>query len=563
VQHHAASVLVIGGGVAGLTAALHAAEATDVTLLSRDPLLEVNSAHAQGGIAVVLDITDTPLQHIEDTLVAGAGLSDLEAVETLVRESPVLMHDLARAGVPFDREDDRFVLGLEGGHSHRRILHVGDKTGQALMQALIRRARAHPHLHILEGYQAVDLLDAYGRCSGALALDSSGSYHAFSAGATILAMGGAGALYGLTSNQPGALGEGIALAYRLGAEVADMEFVQFHPTVLRTRAGQGFLISEAARGEGGRLLTPAGLRFMPDNDPRGELAPRDIVTRGIVRAMQQEQCDYVLLDLMHLSRHYLQRRFPTIYRRCCAEGIDPSTTPIPVAPAAHYLMGGIRTDLDQATSIPGLYAAGECACTGVHGANRLASNSLLECLVSGRRAGRAALACTSEPLSRAVGDAWYAAPAAHRALARVAPRPTRTVEQAPAASLAHLAEIMRTFGGPLRSGSGLAEALAALEQFPLQCGSNDPHAITLANAALTARLIIASALARQESRGAHFRHDFPATDATWQVHLVLQREQPPRTVETVAQVAVPVRVERAAAGRNQPPVCSPGAPALQ
>ncbi|HET9224657.1 MAG TPA: FAD-binding protein, partial [Roseiflexaceae bacterium] len=269
--------------------------------------------------------------------------------------------------------------------------HAGDATGWALTSVLADRARACPRIRILEGYQVVDLLGEPGACAGALALDQRGGWHLFAAGATILATGGAGALYGLTSNQPDALGEGIALAYRAGAEVADMEFIQFHPTVMRTRAGQGFLISEAVRGEGARLLTPRGERFMPAYDPRAELAPRDVVARGIAAAMRQANADHVLLDLTHLAADYLEQRFPTIWARCRFEGMDPASQPIPVAPAAHYTMGGIRTDLDGATSLAGLYAAGECACTGVHGANRLASNSLLECLVFGRRAAAAAL----------------------------------------------------------------------------------------------------------------------------------------------------------------------------
>jgi len=530
VQQQRTEILVVGGGAAGLAAALQAARHVDVTLLTREELPTSNSAWAQGGIAAALDAEDSPTLHVEDTLVAGAGLSDPAAVALLTRTAPRLMRELAGLGVPFEQEAGAFVLGLEGGHSRRRVLHVRDATGWALTSTLIERARSHPRIRICEGYQAVDLLDDLGCCAGVLARDSRGGRHRFRAQATILATGGAGALYGLTSNQPNALGEGVALAFRAGAEVADMEFVQFHPTVLRTSDDQGFLISEAARGEGGRLLTPGGQRFMPAYDPRAELAPRDVVTRGIFAAMQRAGVDHVLLDLTHLPVDYLQRRFPTIYARCRAEGFDLAVEPVPVAPAAHYLMGGIRTNLDGATSLPGLYAAGECACTGVHGANRLASNSLLECLVFGRRAAEAALNA-GEPIRGFADarrpDAWYYP---------VTATPQSRSMPAPEAGHRVLAQIMRRYAGPLRSGAGLEEALRRLAAFPNQATSLDAQALTLTNAALTARLIVTSALLREESRGAHFRTDFPTTQPEWQVHTVLSRGQAPFTVTTVAEM---------------------------
>jgi L-aspartate oxidase len=431
------------------------------------------------------------------------------------------MRELAALGVPFQRSDDAFALGLEGGHSRRRIVHVGDATGWALTSTLTERARAHPRVRILEGYQAVDLLDSGGRCAGVLARDGAGAWHRFTAAATILATGGAGALFGLTSNQPGALGEGIALAYRAGAAVADMEFVQFHPTVLRTRAGHGFLISEAVRGEGARLLTPAGKRFMPAYDPRAELAPRDVVARGIFAAMRREGADHVLLDLTHLTESDLRRRFPTIYARCRSEGFDPANTLIPVAPAAHYLMGGIRTDLDGATSLAGLYAAGECACTGVHGANRLASNSLLECLVFGRRTGDAAAKIADCRLQ--IAD-----------YQQTEPNLQSTICDLQFSWRDELASLMTAHAGLARSREGLMAALERLSAFPLQAG--DADSITAANAALAARLIVTSALLREESRGAHFRADFPAADDAWRLHLVLECGQTARATETVARM---------------------------
>ncbi|GIV90988.1 MAG: L-aspartate oxidase [Chloroflexus sp.] len=510
-------VLVIGAGAAGLTAALAAAAAgARVLVLARGTLPESNSAWAQGGIAAALDPTDSPHLHIADTLAAGAGLCDVAAVTTLAHEAPTLMRELAALGVPFERDADRFALGLEGGHSRRRIVHVGDATGWAVTRVLIDRVRATPRITVREQAQAIELLTAGKRVVGALVRLADGTWWRVLAAATVLATGGAGALYGLTSNQPIALGEGIALAYRAGAEVADMEFVQFHPTVYRTRDGHGFLITEAARGEGGRLYTPSGRRFMPDYDPRAELAPRDVVTRGIMAAMQAEGCDYVLLDLTHLPADRIEHHFPTIVARLRADGIDPVRDPIPVAPAAHYLMGGVRTDLNGATNLPGLFAAGEVACTGVHGANRLASNSLLECLVFGRRAGEAAATWRRIPLP--LPD----------------PLPVSlTTTAVPVAWREHLATIMRA-AGPLRHGDTLRRALIELESWPMIADPFDPEAITAVNAGLTARLIVASALLRTESRGGHFRQDYPQSDEAWRKHTILRLRTPPCFAPTIA-----------------------------
>jgi L-aspartate oxidase len=524
-RRHTTGLLIVGGGAAGLAAALRAAEHTNVTLLTRTPLLESNSARAQGGVAAALDIDDAPPLHVADTLKAGAGLCDEAAVAALVDAAPALMHELAALGVPFEHVGDRFALGLEGGHSQRRILHVGDATGWALTTTLAERARAHPHISIREGYQAVDLLEADSRVVGVLALDAAGTWHQLSAGATILATGGAGALYGLTSNGPAALGEGIALAYRAGAAIADMEFVQFHPTVLRTRSGEGFLITEAARGEGARLLTPGGRRFMLSYDPRAELAPRDVVARGIFAAMQADGSDHVLLDLTHLPAAEIERRFPTICARCRAEGLDPAHEPIPVAPAAHYLMGGICSGLDGATSLPGLYAAGECACTGVHGANRLASNSLLECLVFGQRAASAALKYMAQP--RLEFRDWRL---------EIDPDQSHISNlQPPSNWRGELAQLMREHAGLIRSAEGLRSTLRRLDAFPRQASTTGSDAMTATNAVLAARLVVAGALLRAESRGAHFRTDFPTTSRTWQGHMIFQRGRQPQLAATVAE----------------------------
>lgn len=498
-------LLIIGGGAAGLAAALRAAERASVTLLTHGALPQSNSAWAQGGIAAALASGDTPALHVADTLIAGAGLSDPVVSALLAQEAPALMHDLAALGVPLDTHNGMFDLGLEGGHSQRRIVHAADATGHALIATLAACASAHPRITIVERCHLVDLLGTAGSVSGALALDADGVLVAFHAAATILATGGAGALYGLTSNHPWAVGEGIAAAYRAGAEVADMEFVQFHPTVFRTRAERGFLLSEALRGEGALLLSPAGERFMPAYDPRAELAPRDIVARGIAATMRASGADHVLLDARPLGTALLAQHFPTISARLRAEGLDPACTPIPVAPAAHYLMGGIRTDASGATTLRGLFAAGECACTGVHGANRLASNSLLECLVFGRRAADAALRA--------------ATPAARVARRSRVEEPTSRLT---VRTLGQIQQLMRAHVGLLRDGVGLQHASTWLAQCP-QTADAYRDQITVANAALCARLITAAALARSESRGAHSRSDFPASDPAWQQHIALAR----------------------------------------
>jgi L-aspartate oxidase len=526
-------VLVIGAGAAGLAAALTAAQHTHVTVLARTTLPESNSAWAQGGIAAALDAHDTPRAHVADTLVAGAGLSDGGAVATLAEAAPDLMRELAALGVPFERTAaGGFALGLEGGHSRRRIVHVGDATGWAVTRVLIARAQAHPNITMLENAQAVDLLDEDGMICGAL-VHTPGGWFSIHAAATVLASGGAGALYGLTSNQSVALGEGIAMAYRAGAEVADMEFVQFHPTVYRTRAGQGFLITEAARGEGGMLRDIHGERFMPAYDERAELAPRDVVTRGIYAAMRRSDADHVYLDLRHLPAERIEHHFPTICERLRADGIDPVTDLIPVAPAAHYLMGGVRTDLDGATNLPGLYAAGEVSCTGVHGANRLASNSLLECLVFGRRAGEAAtrqMQNVKGKMQKVVSSSESSGGQCGRSFAFCLLPFALDWRSA-------LAAIMTASAGPLRDGAGLQAGLAQLADWPLQAAADDSEAITVANAALTAQLIVASALLREESRGGHFRSDFPESRESWRAHSVLQNGVAPWRVATLAPVA--------------------------
>lgn len=540
-------LLVIGGGAAGVMAALHAAPHARVLVLARGGSDSTNSQWAQGGIAAAVGDGDSPQQHHADTLRAGADLCDPAAVAHLVTAAPALMDELAALGMPFapaagDRGSDGYDLGLEGGHGQRRILHTADATGRALLATLYRAAQQQPTITLRGGMTVVDLLTADGQCVGVVAHDDDGQWYGVLARAVLLATGGAGALYGLTSNHAAALGSGIAMAYRAGAAVADVEFVQFHPTVMPTRDGSGFLISEAVRGEGALLRAPrSGTRFMPQHDPRGELAPRDIVARGIYATMQQEASDHVLLDMRPLGAAMLADHFPTISAQVRAAGYDPTRDMVPVAPAAHYLMGGICTDTHGATSIAGLYAAGECACTGVHGANRLASNSLLECLVFGRAAAHAAVArIAQQPAAvwqRTVHAALHAYRTAPRTPALPPPPDWRT----------QLATLMQGNVGVLRHGDDLRHAADTLATWATTASHADPDAIAAAGATLMARLIVQGALQRTESRGGHSRRDYPHPVNTWQQHIVQRRNLPPVYVaRPAAAVALPVAGEAGA-----------------
>ena len=396
-------VLVVGSGIAGLTAALTAAERSDVLLVTKGELAEGATCRAQGGIAGAVGPGDSPAAHARDTLAAGAGLGDAEAVRVLCTQGPAAIAELLARGVVFDRaEDGSCALGLEGAHDRPRILHAGgDATGRAIEDALIRAARARAAegarggLTLLEHTALVDLQVAQGQVVGAELLAADGARVRVRARSTVLATGGAGQLFAHTTNPAVATGDGLAAAWRAGAALEDLEFFQFHPTALAVKVPHAsFLVSEAVRGEGALLRDAQGRRFLPALDPRGELAPRDVVARAIAHVMAAQGGRPVLLDATAIGAERLRRRFPTIDAAVRAAGIDWGREPVPVTPAAHYWMGGIRTDLDGRTTLPGLHAAGECARTGVHGANRLASNSLLEGAVFGARAGAAAATST-------------------------------------------------------------------------------------------------------------------------------------------------------------------------
>ncbi|HEX5539480.1 MAG TPA: L-aspartate oxidase, partial [Methylophilaceae bacterium] len=390
-------VLIIGSGLAGLTLALKVATDKKVCLVSKRSLNDGSSNWAQGGIAAVLTDNDSIEEHIQDTLIAGAGLCDAEVTRMVAMHGRETVEWLIAEGVPFTREadDSGYHLTREGGHSHRRIIHAADATGHAVQKTLAEKVRNHPNITLLEEHIAVDLITARkvgidsGECLGAYLLNNnSGKVITVAAQHTVLATGGTGKVYLYTTNPDVSTGDGIAMAWRAGCRVANMEFIQFHPTCLYHPHAKSFLISEAVRGEGGKLLLPDGQRFMPWHDERAELAPRDIVARAIDFEMKKRGLDCVYLDITHQPADFIRAHFPTIYQRCLELGIDITRQPIPVVPAAHYCCGGVMTDHIGRTDLPGLYAIGETACTGLHGANRLASNSLLECLVFGQAAAR-------------------------------------------------------------------------------------------------------------------------------------------------------------------------------
>ena len=512
-----ADVLVIGAGIAGLTAAVLAARAgLQVALATKGRIGESATWLAQGGIAGAVGETDSIELHLAETLAAGAGLCDEDVVLAVVREAATALEGLRRAGVNFDlTEAGGIDLALEGGHSLPRVLHTGDATGATIQDTLSAVVRQTRGVRLLEERFLVELLVAEGRAAGALVLDAAGAPEVLRADAVVLATGGAGQVYRVTTNPLVATGDGVAAAWRAGAQVADLEFVQFHPTALDSASSPKFLITEALRGQGAYLLDGSGARFMPEVHPLAELAPRDIVSRAIERVMESSHRPNVWLDARHLGRALLEARFPTIYEKCAEAGFDLSTDLIPVAPAAHYMIGGVRVDLDGRTSIPGLYASGEVAASGLHGANRLASNSLLEGLVFSRR------------VVRALQDDGGAAMSSGRIVSTPEPRPSalRAV-----ARLEELQYLKSRFVGVLRTADGLADASGSVagmaEVLHLSMASRPEF--ELQNLVTVAGLVTAAAVRRCESRGTHFREDFPQRDdSRWRVHTVWTREAEP------------------------------------
>ncbi|MDD5179916.1 MAG: L-aspartate oxidase [Gallionellaceae bacterium] len=507
-------VLIIGSGLAGLSLALKLADRQKVAVITKKSLLDGASASAQGGIAAVLSGDDSLSEHIQDTLTAGAGLCDPTTTRYVVEHAKPALDWLIAQGVPFTRDastDTGYHLTREGGHSHRRIIHAADATGSAVQETIVARAQAHPNITLLEHHIAIDLItgNKIGHpdkcCHGAYVLNTlSDSVITIAAHDTILATGGAGKVYLYTTNPDTATGDGIAMGWRAGCRVANMEFIQFHPTCLYHPHAKSFLISEAVRGEGGILKLPDGTRFMPWHDERAELAPRDIVARAIDFEMKKRGLDCVYLDISHQPEEFLKQHFPTIHARCMALGIDIAHQPIPVVPAAHYTCGGIVTDLRGRTDVCNLYAIGETSHTGLHGANRLASNSLLECLVFSDAAARDIL---SKPHSKPIPlPQWDE---------------SRVTDADEAVVISHnwaeLRRFMWDYVGIVRTTKRLQRAqhrIQLLHEEIQEYYANfhvTADLLELRNLVLSADLIVQSALARHESRGLHFSKDYPDT----------------------------------------------------
>ncbi len=531
-------VIVIGAGAAGLGVALRLADHCAVAVISKAPLPESNTFYAQGGISAVLSQGDSFESHIEDTVRAGAELCHPDVVREVVSEGPGCIEWLIAQGVEFTRDaeqENNFHLTREGGHSHRRVLHVEDTTGRAVTEALLGAARTQPNIRLLEGLLAIDLVrgprgePGPARCVGVYVLDQgSKQIRTLRARNIVFATGGAGKVYLYTSNPDVATGDGIAMAWRAGCRVANMEFVQFHPTCLFHPHAKSFLISEAVRGEGGRLLLPDGEPFMRRFDTRAELAPRDVVARAIDHEMKRLGADCVYLDISHRPAEFVRAHFPNIYARCKDFGFDMTKEPIPVVPAAHYTCGGVVTDLEGQTEIPGLYAIGEVACTGLHGANRMASNSLLECLVFAKFAAKSILdSLPSQQLPPEVPE-WDA---------------SQVTEPDEEVVVSHnwdeLRRFMWDYVGIVRTSKRLQRAKRRVD---LLLGEIDEYygnfhvsgdLIELRNLALVADLIIRSAMARRESRGLHFTLDHPETRGPEAAHdtVLSPVDSPPEALE--------------------------------
>ncbi len=511
--HYFTDILVIGAGIAGLRAALEVPPGLDVLVITKDSLQQSNSNFAQGGIAGVLSPEDRFENHIEDTISAGGDLCHPDIVRMVVREAPQQINDLIAWGTHFDEEEGHLALTREGGHSHRRIVHaLGDGTGHEVMRAIIARARQAANITLWDNAFTLDLLTHDNACVGALVWRPDQGKLLIWAKQVILASGGAGMVYRETTNPPVATGDGMAAAYRAGAELRDMEFMQFHPTVLYVAGSSRFLISEAVRGEGAYLRDKNLDRFMLAEDPRAELAPRDVVAQAIVRCMERTQHPNVYLDLKHLDPTLVRRRFPGIAQVCRGFGLDITTDLIPIRPGAHYMIGGVTVDERGRTTLPGLWAAGEVTSSGLHGANRLASNSLLEGLVFGSLCGRAAAAA-----AQAMPDNFTALP--H--VSQFEPESSGELDIGDITN--SLRSLMVRHMGVVRRRDGLLTAendVAFWCRYALPREFDARPGWELQNMLIISRLMIGSALQREETRGVHYRSDFPQRDdANWRRHL--------------------------------------------
>lgn len=513
-------VLVIGSGIAGLSVALHASRDLDVTIVTKGVIAETNTWYAQGGIAGAVGEADSVELHVADTLVVGQGLCDESVVRAVLAEAPEALESLLGLGVRFDlAEGGGVALAREGGHSLPRVLHSGDRTGAVIQSALTATLRERSRIPVLENRFLVDLLVEDGVCRGAVLMDAhSGALSVHRAAAVVLASGGCGQLYRVTTNPLVATGDGVASAWRAGADLVDLEFVQFHPTALDHDAHPRFLLSEALRGEGAYLLDGEGRRFMLGVHPLAELAPRDVVSIEISRVLARGGAQYVHLDARHLGGAYLRTRFPVIFESCLAAGYDLSTDLVPVAPAAHYAVGGVRVDSDGRTSVPGLFASGEVAATGLHGANRLASNSLLEGLVISRRIARAIAGGSTVDGGAAVAPVagCDAPPAAAASTTLTAERLKERIQALASADLA----MVRDDAGLIRAADALGVLAGSLGDF------RDRSMCECANLITLGGLISSSAWLRTESRGCHYRSDHPVRrDGLWCGRIVVSRDR--------------------------------------